>query len=163
MTVEDFNRLFAENFRAPYFLVQQLLPVLRDGSNVIFVSSLVARSAAGTIATYAATKGVVDTLVKHFAAALGPRGTRANAIAPGVVDAEMSSFAYTESGRQLTLSMQALKAIAERASGTSFVRRACRKDRSPTISPAKKRLLRKWRIAWGITSAWWSPMTSHSR
>ncbi len=35
-----------------------------------------------------------------------------NAIAPGVVDTEMSNFAHTESGRQFTLSMQALKHIA---------------------------------------------------
>ena len=112
LTVEEFDRLFAVNVRAPYFLVQQLLPVLGEGSNVIFVSSLVARSAVGTIAAYAATKGAVDTLVKHFAAALGPRGIRVNAVAPGVVDTEMSNFAHTEAGRQLTLSMQALKRIA---------------------------------------------------
>ena len=112
LTVEDFDRLFAVNVRAPYFLVQQLLPVLRDGSDVIFVSSLGARSAVGTIAAYAATKGAVDTLVKHFAAALGPRGIRVNAVAPGVVDTEMSSFVQTESGRQFTMSMQALKRVA---------------------------------------------------
>jgi 3-oxoacyl-[acyl-carrier protein] reductase len=112
LTVEDFDRLFAVNIRAPYFLVQQLLPVLGDGSNVIFVSSLGARAAVGSLAAYSATKGAVDTLVKHFAAALGPRGIRVNAIAPGVVDTEMSNFAHTESGRQITLSMQALKHIA---------------------------------------------------
>jgi 3-oxoacyl-[acyl-carrier protein] reductase len=112
LTVEDFDRLFAVNVRAPYFLVQQLLPVLGDGSNVIFVSSIAAHSVAGTIAAYAATKGAINTLVKHFAAALGPRGIRVNAIAPGVVDTEMSNFAHTESGRQLTLSMQALKRLA---------------------------------------------------
>jgi 3-oxoacyl-[acyl-carrier protein] reductase len=112
LTVEDFDRLFAVNVRAPYFLVQQLLPVLGDGSNVIFVSSLGARSAVGTLAAYAATKGAVDTLMKQFAAALGPRGIRVNSIAPGVVDTEMSNFAHTESGRQLTMSMQALKRVA---------------------------------------------------
>ena len=112
LTVDDFDRLFAVNVRAPYFLVQQLLPVLQEGSNVIFVSSIAARSVAGTIAAYAATKGAVETLVKHFAAALGPRGIRVNAVAPGVMDTEMSNFAHTESGRQLTISMQALKRIA---------------------------------------------------
>ena len=112
LTVEDFDRLFAVNVRAPYFLVQQLLPVLGDGSNVIFVSSIAAHSVAGTIAAYAATKGAVATLVKHFAAALGPRGIRVNAVAPGVVDTEMSNFAHTDSGRELTISMQALKRVA---------------------------------------------------
>src|SRR6202140_3740488 len=111
-TVYDFDRLFAVNVRAPYFLVQQLLPLLGDGSNVIFVSSATARFAVGTVAAYAATKGAINTLVKHFAAALGPRGIRVNAVAPGVVDTEMSNFAHTESGRQLTMSMQALQRIA---------------------------------------------------
>src|SRR6266849_6432812 len=36
-TVKDFDNLFAVNVRAPYFLVQQLLPVLGDGGSVIFV------------------------------------------------------------------------------------------------------------------------------
>src|SRR2546430_11092260 len=40
LTVEDFDRLFAVNVRAPYFLVQQLLPVLGEGSSVVLVSSL---------------------------------------------------------------------------------------------------------------------------
>src|SRR5580658_7995450 len=32
-TVEDFDSLFATNVRSPFFLVQQLLPILGDGSN----------------------------------------------------------------------------------------------------------------------------------
>ena len=35
MTVADFDNLFAVNVRAPYFLVQQLLPILGDGSSVV--------------------------------------------------------------------------------------------------------------------------------
>jgi 3-oxoacyl-[acyl-carrier protein] reductase len=47
--------------------------------------------------------------VKHFAAVLGPQANRVNALAPGVVATEMSSFAKTEEGRDATTSMQALK------------------------------------------------------
>ncbi|MHC2336792.1 SDR family NAD(P)-dependent oxidoreductase [Bradyrhizobium sp. USDA 4454] len=112
-TVEDFDALFAVNVRAPYFLVQQLLPILKDGSSVIFTSSLAAHAAVGNLSAYAATKGAVDTLVKHFALILGARGVRVNAVAPGVVDTDMSSFARTESGREFTLSMQALKRVAQ--------------------------------------------------
>src|ERR1700733_15230354 len=85
--IEDFDSLFAVNVRAPFFLVQQLLPVL--------------------------CKGAVDTLVKHFASALGPRGMRVNAVAPGVVETDMSNFAKTDAGREVTLGMQALKRIAQ--------------------------------------------------
>ncbi len=112
-TVEDFDRLFAVNVRAPFFLVQQLLPILREGSSIVLVSSLAARASVGTLAAYAATKGAIDTLVTHFAAALGPQGIRVNAVAPGVVPTEMSSFAQTEAGRDFTLGMQALKRLAE--------------------------------------------------
>ena len=112
-TVEDFDDLFAVNVRAPYFLVQQLLPVLGQGSSVVLLSSLAAHSAVGALSAYAATKGAVDTLVKHFASALGERGIRVNAVAPGVVATDMSNFKKTDTGRDITLGMQALKRIAQ--------------------------------------------------
>ena len=34
-TVEDFDRLFAVNVRAPFFLVQQLLPIMCKGSSIV--------------------------------------------------------------------------------------------------------------------------------
>jgi 3-oxoacyl-[acyl-carrier protein] reductase len=111
--VEEFDRLFAVNVRAPFFLVQQLLPILGTGSSIALLSSLAAHASAGTLSAYAATKGAVDTLVKYFAAALGERGIRVNAAAPGVVATGMSSFAKTDAGRDFTLSLQALKRIAQ--------------------------------------------------
>src|ERR1700690_3420074 len=112
-TVEDFDNLFAVNVRAPFFLVQQLLPALCKGSNIIFTSSLAAHVSVGTLFAYAATKGAVETLVKHFAAALGPRGIRVNAVAPGVVETDMSNFTKTDAGRDAALGMQALKRLAQ--------------------------------------------------
>jgi 3-oxoacyl-[acyl-carrier protein] reductase len=110
--VEDFDALFAVNVRAPYFLVQQLLPVMCKGSSVILLSSLAAHAAVGNLSAYSATKGAIDTLVKHFASALGERGIRVNAVAPGVVPTEMSIFTKTDAGRDYTLGMQALKRLA---------------------------------------------------
>jgi NAD(P)-dependent dehydrogenase (short-subunit alcohol dehydrogenase family) len=46
-TVEDFDNLFATNARGPFFLVQQLLPALGEGSSIVVVSSLGARSVVG--------------------------------------------------------------------------------------------------------------------
>jgi 3-oxoacyl-[acyl-carrier protein] reductase len=112
-TVDDFDRLFAINVRAPFFLVQQLMPTLNMGSSIIFTSSLAARAAVGNLSAYAATKGAVDTLVKHFAVALGARGIRVNAVAPGIVETDMSNFTKTEEGRNVALSMQALKRVAQ--------------------------------------------------
>jgi 3-oxoacyl-[acyl-carrier protein] reductase len=112
-TVEAFDDLFAVNVRAPYFLVQQLLPTLCKDSSIVLLSSLAAHATVGTLSAYAATKGAVDTLVKHFASALGERGIRVNAVAPGVVETDMSKFAKTDAGRAFTLGMQALKRIAQ--------------------------------------------------
>jgi 3-oxoacyl-[acyl-carrier protein] reductase len=117
-TVEDFDNLFATNVRSPFFLVQQLLPILGEGSSIVAISSAVARTVVGkpglenpSILAYASTKGALETLVKNFAAILGPKGIRVNAIAPGVIDTDMSNFAKTEAGREVTLGMQALKRL----------------------------------------------------
>jgi NAD(P)-dependent dehydrogenase (short-subunit alcohol dehydrogenase family) len=119
-TVEDFDNLFATNVRGPFFLVQQLLPVLGENSSIVVISSLGARSVVGksslenpSILAYASTKGALETLVKNWAAILGPRGIRVNGIAPGVIDTDMSSFTKTEAGREVALEMQALKRIGK--------------------------------------------------
>ena len=121
-TVKDFDNLFAVNVRAPYFLLQQLLPILGSGSSVVFISSLAAHSAVGIrVSAYAATKGAIDTLVRHFASILGPRGIRVNAVAPGVIETDMPNLAKTEEGRATLLGMQALKRIAQPTDVASIV------------------------------------------
>jgi 3-oxoacyl-[acyl-carrier protein] reductase len=119
-TVEDFDNLFATNVRSPFFLVQQLLPVFGEGSNIIVISSLGARAVVGkpglenpSILAYASTKGALETLVKNWAAILGPRGIRVNSIAPGVIDTDISNFTKTEAGREAVLGIQALKRIGK--------------------------------------------------
>jgi NAD(P)-dependent dehydrogenase (short-subunit alcohol dehydrogenase family) len=119
-TVEDFDDLFATNVRGPFFLVQQLLPILGEGSNIIVISSIGAHAVVGkpgldnpSILAYASTKGALETLVKNWAAILGPQGIRVNAVAPGVIDTDMSNFTKTEAGREATLGMQALKRIGK--------------------------------------------------
>jgi 3-oxoacyl-[acyl-carrier protein] reductase len=42
-TVDDFDKLYALNVRAPYFLVQQLLPIMCQDSSVTLLSSLAVR------------------------------------------------------------------------------------------------------------------------
>jgi 3-oxoacyl-[acyl-carrier protein] reductase len=120
-TVEEFDNLFATNVRSPFFLVQELLPLFGEGSNIIFLTSLVARFSPGnsgqpgapSLPVYASTKGALETMVKHLAANLGMRGIRVNAVAPGVIETDMSNFTKTQGGRELTLSMQSLKRIGQ--------------------------------------------------
>src|SRR6202142_1131923 len=118
--MEDFDSLFATNVRGPFFLVQQLLPLLGEGSNIVVISSLGARAVVGkpglnnaSILAYASTKAALETLVRNWAAILGPSGIRVNAVAPGVIDTDMSSFTKTEAGREAALEMQALKRVGK--------------------------------------------------
>jgi NAD(P)-dependent dehydrogenase (short-subunit alcohol dehydrogenase family) len=119
-TAEDFDSLFATNVRGPFFLVQQLLPVLGEGSSIVVISSAAARTVPGkpglenpSILAYASTKGALETLVRHWAAILGPSGIRVNAVAPGIIDTDMSNFTKTEAGREVALGMQALKRLGK--------------------------------------------------
>jgi 3-oxoacyl-[acyl-carrier protein] reductase len=119
-TAADLDALFATNVRGPFFLVQQLIPLLREGSNIVVVTSMAASMVVGkpgvenpSVLAYASTKGALETLVKNWAAILGPQGIRVNAVAPGVIDTEMSNFTKTEAGRETALAMQALKRIGK--------------------------------------------------
>jgi 3-oxoacyl-[acyl-carrier protein] reductase len=60
-------------------------------------------------------------LVKYFAAALGERGIRVNAVAPGVIDTDMSNFTKTAEGRETVRGMQALKRVGQPADIASII------------------------------------------
>ena len=100
-------------YAPPSFWCSNCCRFLSKGSCVVFLSSLGARGVVGTIPAYAATKGAIDTLVKHFASLLGARGIRVNAVAPGVIETDMSAFAKTDAGREYALGMQAFKRLAQ--------------------------------------------------
>ena len=52
-------------------------------------------------------------MVKNWAAILGPSGIPVNAVAPGVIDTDMSNFTKTEAGREAAPGMQALKRLGK--------------------------------------------------
>ena len=113
-TVEDFDRHFAINVRAPYFLTQQLLSLLGEGSSVIFLSSVVARAAFDGTSAYSSTKGAIEVITRNLAKELGVQGIRVNAIAPGVIETDMAQdFVGTEESRGHVKDLQALKRIGQ--------------------------------------------------
>ncbi|WP_314254657.1 SDR family oxidoreductase [Streptomyces kutzneri] len=91
ITEQDFDRVFAVNVRAPFFVVQEALGRLRDGGRIINISSGAARIAMPEILAYGATKGALDTLTLNLAKALGARGITVNSVAPGIVDTDVNA------------------------------------------------------------------------
>lgn len=90
-TEEMFDRQFAVNVKAPFFLIQQSLPRLQDGGRIINLSSAVTRVAAPNLAAYSLTKSAINTLTLTLAAQLGSRGITVNAVAPSATDTDTNA------------------------------------------------------------------------
>lgn len=76
------------NLLAPFELINRLAPYMGNGGAIITVSvAATQRIFSPDFAYFSATKAAVDCLVRHWAVALGERGIRVNAIAPGVIEA----------------------------------------------------------------------------
>jgi NAD(P)-dependent dehydrogenase (short-subunit alcohol dehydrogenase family) len=87
-----YDRVFAVNVKAPFFILQQGLARLRDGGRIVNISSGVTRIAYPELTAYAMTKGALDTLTLALAQQLGERGITVNAVAPGIVDTEINPW-----------------------------------------------------------------------
>jgi NAD(P)-dependent dehydrogenase (short-subunit alcohol dehydrogenase family) len=88
---ETFDRLFALNVRAGFFLAQAVVPRLRAGGCIVFVSSQMGHVGAVDRTVYCATKHAVEGLVKALALELAPRGVRVVSVAPTFVRTEMTA------------------------------------------------------------------------
>jgi NAD(P)-dependent dehydrogenase (short-subunit alcohol dehydrogenase family) len=86
VTVEEFDRLFSVNVKAPLFIIQRALPLMANNGRIINVSSADTRIALPDELTYSMTKGAINVLSRTLADALGVRGITVNAVAPGVTD-----------------------------------------------------------------------------
>jgi 3-oxoacyl-[acyl-carrier protein] reductase len=100
-TEANFDRIFAVNVKAPFFLIQQGLRRLRDNGRIINISSGSTRIASPPMVTYSMTKGALNTLSFTLAKQLGERGITVNAVAPGIVDVDSNAAWLRENPQQL--------------------------------------------------------------
>lgn len=109
-TRAEFDHLFAVNVRAPYFIVERALPLLRDdGGRIITISSVATRMANPTQTSFAMTKAAVETMSRTLATQLGPRGITVNAVAPGATRTPTNGAAFDVPG--LTEQITAMTAL----------------------------------------------------
>ncbi|GAB3391191.1 SDR family oxidoreductase [Amycolatopsis echigonensis] len=115
-TTEDFDRVFAVNVKAPFFLVQRLLPVLRDGGRIVNISSADTRIALPFELAYSMTKGALDVFTRSLAQELGQRGITVNGVAPGPTPTDRTAPMFAdERMRAGTAAASALRRVAEPA------------------------------------------------
>lgn len=87
-TPADFDLLVATHLKAPFFLTQALLPLIRDGGRILNVSTGLTRFAYPGYGAYAAMKGGVEVLTRYLAKELGARRITVNTIAPGAIETD---------------------------------------------------------------------------
>ena len=87
-TEAQFDDAVNIHLKGPFFLTQQLLPLIKDGGRILNVSSGLARFTQPGSGSYAAMKGAMEVLTRYQAKELGVRGISVNIIAPGAIETD---------------------------------------------------------------------------
>lgn len=87
-TEAEFDRMVNEHIKAPFFLSQTLLPLMKDGGRILNVSSGLTRITLPGYAAYASMKSAVESLSVYMAKELGPRRIAVNTLAPGAIETD---------------------------------------------------------------------------
>ncbi|MFF3222441.1 SDR family oxidoreductase [Nocardia suismassiliense] len=87
-----YDRVFAVNTKAPFFVTKLGLDRLRDGGRIINISTGLTHGAhMPELIAYTMTKGAIDAMTTVLAKEVGARGITVNAVAPGVIDTDMNA------------------------------------------------------------------------
>ena len=96
MTEEVYEEMQAINAKGPYFTVQKLAPLVRDGGSVVLTTSVADAMGLPLISAYAAAKASLRSMTRSLARELLPRGVRVNAVSPGPIDTGILERALPE-------------------------------------------------------------------
>jgi NAD(P)-dependent dehydrogenase (short-subunit alcohol dehydrogenase family) len=80
-----FDALFDVHAKGPYFLIQQLAPLMPAGGTIVLNGSISARTGMPGMAVYGAAKAGLISLIRNLSAELLPKGIRLNAVSAGPV------------------------------------------------------------------------------
>lgn len=89
VTEAQFDGLMNVHLKGPFFLTQALLPLMKEGSAIVNVTSATTRVATPGVAPYAACKGGLDVLTRYMAKEFGERRIRVNSVTPGAIRTEL--------------------------------------------------------------------------
>lgn len=86
VTEDVYDEQFASNTKGPYFTVQKLAPLLREGGGVVLTTSVANVLGIPMISAYAASKAALRSMTRSLARELLPQKIRVNAVSPGPID-----------------------------------------------------------------------------
>jgi NAD(P)-dependent dehydrogenase (short-subunit alcohol dehydrogenase family) len=87
VTEEVYDEMLNLNAKGPYFIVQKLVPLMAEGSSVVFTTSMANVKAVAPLSAYGAAKAALRSITRSLASELSPRGIRVNAVSPGPIEA----------------------------------------------------------------------------
>jgi NAD(P)-dependent dehydrogenase (short-subunit alcohol dehydrogenase family) len=82
---EEWDYTLATNLSAYFYLVKAALPHMSSGSSIIATSSIQSDTPSPQLLPYATTKAGISNMTASLSQLLGPRGIRANVVAPGPI------------------------------------------------------------------------------
>lgn len=85
ITVEDWNRHFAVNVHAMFYIVKAAVPHMKKGGSIVNTASMNAKMPMPRQLAYSATKGAITNFTAGLAKLLAKKGIRANAVLPGPI------------------------------------------------------------------------------
>lgn len=95
-TEAQFDDLVRVHVKGPFFLTQQLLPLIEDGGRILNVSTGLSRMTIPGYAAYAMMKGAIEVLTRYQAKELGARRISVNVIAPGAIATDFGGGAVRD-------------------------------------------------------------------
>lgn len=101
MTPEDVRRVLEVNVMGVFYCTQALAPLMSPGAAIVNLSSNATFSNSPGVGIYPPSKAAVESFTKQTALELAPRGIRANAVGPGMIQTEGTQVNYEgELGRR---------------------------------------------------------------
>ena len=87
-----YEKIMNSNVRSNFWLCNLAAPHMAEmgGGSIIIVSSIGGNQGSATLAVYGMSKAADSSLVKSLAVEWGPKGIRANCIAPGLIKTDFS-------------------------------------------------------------------------
>lgn len=95
------RQMFDTNVLGAMMLSKAAAAVMGDGGRIVHLASRLAYVPLPTSAVYSATKAAVVAMVHSMAKELGPRGITVNAIAPGLIETDMTASTIRERGEAM--------------------------------------------------------------